>query len=237
MRSTRSAWLSSSALLVALGLASLLQLQSPPSMASAASTDHIGQVMDPTLQALATAAALAVTQAALIPTPNPTSLARAIDQAGAITIQGTLTINGAVQVAGQYTTQLLDVGGIRPDLVSCAVFAQGIANPDGTGFSVPSPGTTATVGGHTVLLPVSVSPYPGPGDYGGDDVQLGPGVIIDDTNWLVADELQNNHVRVNPDGSGSFTFANLHAGSLATGTVSAATISGSDVWTCSGASQ
>jgi hypothetical protein len=70
------------------------------------------------------------------------------------------------------------------------------------------------------------------GDYTSDDVNLGPGVIIDTTNWLVADDPQGYHVIVNPDGSGSFTFSNLHSGSLSTGTVSATTISGSDVWTC-----
>jgi hypothetical protein len=51
MRSTRCAWLSTSAVLVALGLASLLQLQSPPTTAAAASTGHVAQVLDPTLRA------------------------------------------------------------------------------------------------------------------------------------------------------------------------------------------
>lgn len=233
MRSTRFAWGSTSLVLLALSLASVLQLQSPPATASTASSGHLAQVMDPTLQALGTQAALAATEAALIPTPNPTSLTRAIDRAGAITIQGTLTIDGAVQVSGTYATRLLNVAGIRPDVGSCATFAQGIRNTDGTGFSVPAPGIADTVGGHTVMIPVSVSPYPGPGDYTSDDVVLGPGVVIDDTNWLVADAPEGYHVSVNPDGSGSFTFSNLHSGSLATGTVSAATISGSDVWTCS----
>jgi hypothetical protein len=241
MRSTRCAWLSGSALLVALVLASFLQLQSPPTTASAASTGRVGQAWDPTLQALATQAAVELARAALIPTPNPASLSQAIDQAGAITIHGTLTFNGAVQFSGQYTDQLLDVAGIRPDLLSCASFAQGTVNSDGAGFSVPYPGTTATVDGHSVLIPVSVSNYPGPGDYTGDDVNLGPGVIIDNTNWLVSDDPPAYHVIVNPDGSGSFTFGGLHSGSLNTGTVSAATISGSDVWTCTprpgGASQ
>lgn len=226
-------WVSTSAVLLGLGLASLLQLQLPPATVSAAPSGQVAQVMDPTLQALATEAAVTLTEATLIPTPNPTSLGRAIDRAGAITIYGTLTINGAVQVSGQYTTQLLDIAGIRPDLASCAVFAQGTVNSDGNGFSVPYPGTTATVGGYTVQIPVSVSSYPGPGDYTSDDVTLGPGVIIDNTNWLVADDLSGYQVIVNPDGSGSFTFSNLHSGSLATGWVSAATISGSDVWTCS----
>jgi hypothetical protein len=190
--------------------------------------------MDPTLQALATEAALALTLVAAIPTPNPTDLARTLNNAGAITIQGTLAINGAAQISGTYTTQLLNIAGIRPDVVSCAAFAQGITNADGTGWSVPDPGFGTTVGGHTVLMPVAVSPYPGPGNYTGDQgVELGAGVVIDDTNYIVADAPTDYRVSVNADGSGSFTFTNLHAGSLTTGTVSTATISGSDVWTCS----
>jgi hypothetical protein len=222
-------YLTCSALLVVLGLASLL-----PTSPAAAQTGRAAQVLDPTLQALATEAALAVTQAALIPTPDPTDFARAVTNAGGITIQGTLNISGAAQISGTYTTQLLNVGGIRPDVVSCASFAQGMVNPDGTGFGVPGPGLATTVSGHAVLIPTAVSPYPGPGQYIGEQaVQLGAGVVIDNTNYLVADGPQDYDVTVNPDGSGSFTFRNLHAGSLATGTVSAATISGSDVWSCS----
>jgi hypothetical protein len=49
MRSTRCAWLSTSAVLVALGLASLLQLQSPPSTAAAAWTGQAPSIaLDPT---------------------------------------------------------------------------------------------------------------------------------------------------------------------------------------------
>jgi hypothetical protein len=85
-----------------------------------------------------------------------------------------------------------------------------------------------------VLIPVSVSPYPGPGNYGRDGgVKLGGGVVVDQTNYLVPEDGQDYHVVVNADGSGSFTFTNLHAGSLATGQTSAASISGSDAWTCS----
>jgi hypothetical protein len=222
-------YLLSALLLIALGLASLL-----PSPPASASTGRAAQVMDPTLQALATEAALALTQVAAIPTPNPTDMARTLNSAGAITIHGTLSISGAASISGTYTTQLLNVAGIRPDVVSCAAFAQGIANPDGTGFGVPGPGLTATVGGHSVLIPAGVTPYPGPGKYIGEQaVQLGAGVVIDDTNYIVADDPQGYAVTVNPDGSGSFAFSNLHAGSLATGTVSPDTISGSDVWTCS----
>jgi hypothetical protein len=232
-RSTRAAWLSTSTLLTVLGLASILQYPLPPITASAASTPHSAQVLDPTLQALATQAALAATEAAGIPTPNPTQLTRAIDAAGAITLHGILTIDGAVQISGMYANQMLNVAGIRPDVVSCAAFAQGTRNTDGTGFSLPYPSFGTTVGGHSVLVPVSVSPYPGPGVYGRDQgVQLGPGVVIDDVNYLIADESHDYVVTVNPDGSGSFTFTNLRAGSLATGQATDATISGSDVWTC-----
>jgi hypothetical protein len=141
-----------------------------------------------------------------------------------------------VNIAGTFTNQLLNVTGDRPDVASCAAFAQGIRNADGTGFGVTSPPIGATVGGHAVLIPVSVSPYPGPGAYGRDQgVQLGAGVIIDNTNYLLADEGQDYvvTVTVNPDGSGSFSFTNLHAGSLDTGQATDASISGSDVWTCS----
>ncbi|HLZ26444.1 MAG TPA: hypothetical protein VKV73_03905 [Chloroflexota bacterium] len=100
MRSTRFASASTSAVLLPLGLASLLPFQSPPAAASAASTVHVAQAMDPTLQALATEAALAVTRAALIPTPNPTSLAQAIDQAGAITIHGVQQLQDLVMQPG-----------------------------------------------------------------------------------------------------------------------------------------
>jgi hypothetical protein len=57
MQSTRTAWLSASALLAVLLLASNLQVQAAP-FASAATTVHVAQVMDPTLQTLATQAAL-----------------------------------------------------------------------------------------------------------------------------------------------------------------------------------
>lgn len=233
-RSTGFAWLGTGGLLAALGLVSLLHLQASPTQASAASAGRIAQVLDPTLQTLATEAALEVTQAAGIPTPNPTDLTRAINNAGAITIQGTLTINDAVSISGTYSKQLLNVAGLRPDFVSCAAFAQGIRNPDGTGFSVPDPSLESTVAGHTVLIAVSVSPYSGPGDHSRDrGVQLGAGVVIDDTNYVVADESQDYNVSVNPDGSGRFTFNSLRAGSLSTGQTTDATISGSDVWTCS----
>jgi hypothetical protein len=143
-------------------------------------------------------------------------------------------VNGTVKIAGTFTNQLLNVTGDRPDVASCAAFAQGIRNADETGFGVTSPPIGATVGGHSVLIPVTVSPYPGPSTYGRDQgVQLGAGVIIDNTNYLLADEGQDYEVTVNPDGSGSFTFTNLHAGSLDTGQATDASISGSDVWTCS----
>jgi hypothetical protein len=217
MRSRRISWLSTSALLVGLVMASPI----PSATVSASQTGKAGQILDPTLQALATEAARAAAEATLIPTPNPTVLARAIDQAGAITLQGTLTITGAVELSAPYTSRLLNLEGIRPDAVSCAAFAQGIRNGDGTGFGVPYPPLTATLAGHTVVIPVSVSPYPGPGVYSRDHgLQLGPGVVIYD-------------VTVDPDGSGSFTFANLHAASWSADPTSEPSISGSDTWSCS----
>jgi hypothetical protein len=232
MQPTRLVWLSTGTLLIGLGLASLVP--SAPAPASASQAPRSAQVLDPTLQALATQAALAATQAALIPTPNPTQLTQAINQAGAITIQGSLQIDGPVSVSGMYTTQLLNIGGIRPDVVSCATFAQGTRNVDGTGFAVPGPSLSATIDGHSVLIPVSVSPYPGPNTYGLDQgLQLGAGVVIDDTNYLVVGEDQTASVTVDPDGSGSFVFSGLHSGSLATGTVSADAIAGQLSWTCS----
>ncbi len=232
MPPTRLPWLIASTLVLGLGLASMLPLG--PTPVSASPAPRTGQALDPTLQALATQAALAVTQAALIPTPDPTQLTRAIDQAGAITIQGTVQIDGAISVSGGYTTQLLNVGGISPDVASCQTFAQGIRNSDGAGFGVPGPSLNATIGGHSVLVPVSVSPYPGPSTYGLDQgLQLGPGVVIDGTNYLVVGENQTASTTVNADGSGSFVFTGLHAGSLATGTVSADSIFGQLSWTCS----
>jgi len=226
----RVAWLTTSALLVGLVLASLV----PSATVSASQTGRAAQVLDPTLQALATEAAGAATEAARIPTPNPTDLARAIDQAGAITIQGTMTITGAVALSAPYTSRLLNLVGIRPDVVSCSAFAQGIRNGDGTGFAVPYPPLTATLDGHAIVIPVSVSPYPGSGEYSGDrGVRLGPGVVIDETNYAIAEDGQDYDVIVHPDGSGSFTFANLHVASWSADPTSGPAISGSDTWSCS----
>src|SRR5579859_2132763 len=190
---------------------------------------------DPTLQALATEAVAVQTEVAGLPTPNPTDMAQALTQAGAITIQGTLSITGAVEVSGPYTLQLLNLGGIRPDYVSCAAFAQGQRTPTGgSGFRLPDPPMFGTTfGGHTVLAPVEVSPYPGPGSYARNaGVQLGPGVVLDDTSYNEAAG-PDYQVSVNADGSGTFTFTNLHAPSGTGDPYSGPAISGSMSWTCS----
>jgi hypothetical protein len=96
------------------------------------------------------------------------------------------------------------------------------------------PPLTATLDGHTVVIPVSVSPYPGPGEYSRDHgVQLGPGVVIDETNYAIAEDGRDYDVTVLPDGSGSFTFANLHLASWSADPTIGPAISGSDTWSCS----
>jgi len=139
------------------------------------------------------------------------------------------------KISTPYTLQLLNLGGIRPDLVSCAAFAQGQHTPTGgSGFRLPDPDPTDSFAGHAVMLPIEVSPYRGPGDYVRDrGMLLGPGVVIDDTNYMHAEPGQDYHVTVNVDGSGSFSFANLHTPSGTAGEYSTPAVSGSMTWTCS----
>jgi hypothetical protein len=224
------AWLGLTAAFAALTWASLIP--SPPASASTASRS--AQVLDPTLQVLATQAAQAVTEVALIPTPNPTDVARVVNQAGALTIQAALTTTGAVELSLPYTNQLLDIAGIRPDLVSCASFARGITNSDGRSFSVPTPAVSTTPGDHAIVVPATVSPYDGPTTYAaGSGVHLSPGIGVDGTYYVIADDSAYVHVTVNSDGSGSMSFANLRAGSLDSAQTVGSSLSGQEVWTCS----
>jgi len=243
MKSRFSAVLSTCLVLAILVVADLLwptSIEGQPGVVAAQPIDPtleslLSYTPDATLQALATEGVAIQTEVAGIPTPNPTDLAQTLMQAGAITIQGSLSISGAVDASGPYTLQLLNLGGIRPDLVSCAAFAQGQQTPDGgSGFRLPDPPTFGTTfGGHTVLVPVEVSPYAGPGSYARNaGVQLGPGVVIDDTSYDEAAG-QDYQVSVNADGSGTFTFTNLHAPSGAGVPYSGPAISGSMSWTCS----
>jgi hypothetical protein len=226
----RFAWLGLTAAFAALIWASLI----PSTPASARTVSRSAQVLEPTLQALATQAALAMTQVALIPTPNATDVARTVDQAGALTIQATLTTTGAVELSLPYANQLLDIAGVRPDLISCASFAQGITNSDGRGFSVPTPALSTTPGDHTIVVPATVSPYNGPTTYAsGSGVHLSPGIGVDGTYYVIADDSAYVNVTVNSDGSGSLSFANLRAGSLDSAQTTGSSLSGQEVWTCS----
>jgi hypothetical protein len=237
MRLTITAALGGAALLAVLVCASLL-----PSTAALASPRQSGGssgqiVPDPTMQALAAEAALALTEVAQMPTPNPTDIARIFTQAGAITIQGTLAISGAVQISDSYSEPMFNIPGLRDDLGSCTAFAQG-QHPagGGSGFRLPDPPLGGKLGGHEVLIPVEVSPYPGPGDYGRNQgIQAGPGVIIDDADYGRVIEGTDYHVTVKPDGSGSFTFTNLYLYDFSAGPDAGPNqaISGSLIWTCS----
>jgi hypothetical protein len=226
----RFAWLGLTAAFAVLTWASLI----PSAPASASGVSRSAQVLDPTLQVLATQAALAVTEVALIPTPNPTDVTRVVNQAGALSIEATLTTTGAVELSLPYTNQLLDTAGIRPDLVSCASFAQGITNSDGRGFSMPTPALSATPGDHAIVVPATVSPYNGPTTYSsGSGVHLSPGIGVDGTYYVIADDSAHVDVTVNPDGSGSMSFANLRAGSVDSAQTTGSSLSGQEVWTCS----
>jgi hypothetical protein len=134
----------------------------------------------------------------------------------------TVDITGAVTVQG--TTQALNLG-------TCADFAKGEA----PGGDLQLPGLLGDeIGGKKVSAYNEIREYAGPGTYEKDVIRSVAGVIdvsIDTTPYQLADETTAQAV-INPDGSGSLTFANLKEGEQGNPTTPKGMISGSYSWTC-----
>ena len=134
----------------------------------------------------------------------------------------TVDITGAATVQG--TAEALNLG-------TCADFAKG----ESPGGDLQLPGLLGEeIGGQKVSAFNEIRGYSGPGTYEKDVIRSVGGVIdvsIDTTPYQLADETTAQAV-INPDGSGSLTFANLKEGEQGNPTTPKGMISGSYSWTC-----
>jgi hypothetical protein len=118
------------------------------------------------------------------------------------------------------------------NLGTCADFVKG-GSPDG-GLQLPGL-LGEQIGGQEFSAVNEIREYAGPGTYEKDTLKSAAGVIdisIDNTPYQPTDDTTAQAV-INPDGSGSFTFADLKEGEQGNPTSPKGVISGSYAWTCS----
>jgi hypothetical protein len=136
-------------------------------------------------------------------------------------------VSGAVSIDDKVATLVPTMTGV--DATSCADFAKGSKDPDdgSTILSLPNFLSGGEVGGHRLLLGAHVKDYGGPGTY--DKTQLtGPGgaaFSIDDNAYAPQPDKGTADVKVEPNGSGTFTFTEFALSG-------ASTIEGSLTWSC-----
>jgi hypothetical protein len=107
---------------------------------------------------------------------------------------------------------------------------------ESSGGSLQLPGLLGEeVAGQEISAVNEIREYAGPGTYEKDQLKSVAGVVdvsIGTTPYQPTDDTTAQAV-INPDGSGSFTFANLREGEQGNPTTTKGVISGSFTWTCS----
>jgi hypothetical protein len=180
----------------------------------------------------------------IAPTPTPGGIPD-----GEVVISGTLEVSGDEQETREFVSSPLGDSYEQP-FVSCEQYAQGVIDGDRRFFWVPNPvwGWEPEIFDPVDVM-IRLQPYAGPGAYDrvtgwtaeeiakADEDEMGLSFLPSIQLGTIYTELSVDssvEVAIQPDGSGQFTFTNLHSNAALDTELgrTATSISGQIDWTC-----